>query len=256
MEGCDAFLRPIRLRWLPWPNPGPSCDASGPVAGMVLLLNLSLALSAGLVMLVLSYLGVSSSEKKPRKRAARILGVLGVLLIAVQAWQAVTSQARLDTALAELGKNTTKPVPVLKVAESLDLEKEEKVFRLPITNEGDPISVDMAIVWLKGGEQVHDKFMPMKLGTVFVSRKDAPVMMRVIFVDKNARPPILWVNPARPRHMAIYSSNKRRQVLPASFCVRISAIGADASEDRAFQLVPDRTQAVLYRPTFLGRSCS
>jgi len=221
-----------------------------------MLLNLSLVFSAGLVMLALSYLGVSSTEKNPRKRAAQILGAIGVLLVAVQAWQAVKSQARLDKALDDLGKSTAKPVPALKIGESLDLEKEEKVFRLAIANEGDPITVDMTIVWLKGGEQVHDQFMPMKLGTVFVSRKDAPVMMRVIFIDKEARPPILWVNPGRPRHMAIYSSSEKGEVIPASFCVRISAIGADASEERAFELVPDRTQAVLYRPKFLGRSCS
>jgi len=75
-------------------------------------------------------------------------------------------------------------------------------------------------------------------------------MLRLIFVDKDARPPILWVNPGRRRHMAIYSSRKKGEVLPASLCVRISAIGADASEERAFELVPDRTQAVLYRLSF------
>jgi hypothetical protein len=199
--------------------------------------QIALGVSAGTIVILLSLLGVASTEKRSRRIFAVALAVLGVATVSVQTWQGVK-------------------FPVLKVAEALNVQEEEKSFRLPVANEGDAVNLDFTIVWLKGGEQVHDDLMPMKLGQVYVSRKDGPVMVRLIFVNKDARPPILSVNAPRPRDMVIYSSRKKDEILPASFCVRVSAVGADAVEERAFQLVPDRSKAVLYRPEFLGRSCS
>lgn len=143
------------------------------------------------------------------------------------------------------------PRPILVLADSLRLNEELRAFQLHVANKGAAGLIDISILRLQGGEQRHDDFIPLKLGSVPLSRQE-PLNIPLLFVDR--KEDVLKVpGNGLLRYMKIHST--AGDILPASLCVRVAVINVDIFEERAFRLIPDKNQPNLYRSELTSRSC-
>jgi len=135
--------------------------------------------------------------------------------------------------------------PLLRLDSSLEPDREHKVLRLAVWNDGYGKAAPTAIVkWLKGGIQEHDSIMPLALGWM---HDEQPQLSHgehwkvdVVYVDLTRDILIFGNNRHYFRHVTIHT--RTGEFIPVLFCIRVSIPGEEIFQERTFKLVPDSSR--------------